>query len=114
METTWWRLCDVVGNVFLAHTLGPLIPVNHGLNARVYLRIVVDHAHLFLATIYHLLTATSEGPQRSQSKFISSWLPEHDDGFSVLQRACQLLDLNPVKHLWDVEEQESQHDVNMD
>jgi len=33
-----------VGGVFSWHTLGPLVPIEHRLNATVYLSIVADHA----------------------------------------------------------------------
>ena len=44
---SWWRWCNGVGNVFLAH-FGLLIPINHRLNTTAYLSIVADHAHLFM------------------------------------------------------------------
>jgi len=34
------------------HTLGPLVPIGHRLNATAYLSIVSDHVHLFMATMY--------------------------------------------------------------
>lgn len=41
------------------HTLGPLIPINHHLDATEYLSIADDHVRPFMATITHLLMATS-------------------------------------------------------
>jgi len=34
------------------HTLGPLVPIGHFLNATAYLSIVSDHVHPFMATMY--------------------------------------------------------------
>ncbi len=45
--------------IFSWHTLGPLVPIEHRLNATAFLSIVADHVHLFLTTVYHLLIATS-------------------------------------------------------
>ncbi len=39
------------------HTLGPLVPTEHRLNAAVYLRIVTDHVHPFMTTVRWLLPA---------------------------------------------------------
>ncbi len=42
--------------IFSWHTLGPLVPIEHRLNATAYLSIVADHVHLQCT---HLLMATS-------------------------------------------------------
>ncbi len=42
----WW--CNGVGDVFLAH----LAPIEHRLNATVYLSIVAGHVHPFMTTVY--------------------------------------------------------------
>jgi len=34
------------------HTLGPLVPIGHLLNATAYLSIVSDHVHPFMVTMY--------------------------------------------------------------
>jgi len=46
--------CGVmVWGVFSWHTLGPLVPIGHRLNATAYLSIVsADHVHPFMATMY--------------------------------------------------------------
>ncbi len=41
----------MVWGVFSWHTLGPLVPIEHCLNATVYLSIV-DHVHPFITTVY--------------------------------------------------------------
>jgi len=46
------RLVVVVWGMFSWHTLGPLVPIGHCLNATAYLSIVFDHVHPFMATIY--------------------------------------------------------------
>ncbi len=38
----------------MAH-LGPLVPIQHRLNATDYLSTVADHVHPFMTTVYHLL-----------------------------------------------------------
>ncbi len=42
----------MVGGMFSWHTLGPLIPIEHRLNATAYLSIVADHVHPFMTTVY--------------------------------------------------------------
>ncbi len=34
------------------HTLGPLVQIEHYLNATAYLSIVADHVHAFITTVY--------------------------------------------------------------
>jgi len=41
--------------MFSWHTLGPLVPIGHSLNAMAYLSIVSDHVH----PLYHSLMDTS-------------------------------------------------------
>jgi len=38
--------------MFSWHTLGPLVPVGHRLNATAYLSIVSEHVQPFMATMY--------------------------------------------------------------
>ncbi len=50
----------MVWGIFSWHTLGPLIPIEHRLNATAYQSIVADHIHPFMTTqCTHLLMATS-------------------------------------------------------
>ncbi len=42
----------LVWMIFSWHTLGPLVPIEHCLNATVYLSIVADHVHPFMTTVY--------------------------------------------------------------
>ncbi len=42
----------MVWGIFSWHTLGPLEPIEHCLNATVYLSIVADHVHPFMTTVF--------------------------------------------------------------
>uniref|UniRef100_A0AAY5JZ80 Transposase Tc1-like domain-containing protein n=1 Tax=Esox lucius TaxID=8010 RepID=A0AAY5JZ80_ESOLU len=42
----------MVWGMFSWHTLGPLVPIGHRLNAKAYLSIVFDHVHPFMTTMY--------------------------------------------------------------
>ncbi len=58
--------------IFSWHTLGILVPIEHGLNAAVYLRFVADHVHPFMTTVTHLLMATSSRIMHRVTKLKSS------------------------------------------
>ncbi len=49
----------MVWGIFSWHTLGPLVPIEHRLNATAYLSIVADHVHPFMTTVYPSSDATS-------------------------------------------------------
>jgi len=52
------------------HTLGPLVPIGHRLNATAYLCIVFDHVHPFMTTMYPwLLPAGKCTMSRSSNHF---------------------------------------------
>ncbi len=51
----------MVWGVFYWQTLDPLVPIEHRLNATVYLSIVSDHVHPFMTTVYHLLMLLPAG-----------------------------------------------------
>ncbi len=48
----------MVWGIYSWHTLGPLVPIEHRLNAA-YLSIVADHVHPFTTTVYSSSDATS-------------------------------------------------------
>ncbi len=49
----------MVLGIFSWHTFGPLVPIEHRLNATAYLSIVADHVHPFMTTVYTSSDATS-------------------------------------------------------
>ncbi len=42
----------MVWGIFSWHTLGPLVPIEHRLNATAYLSIFADHVHPFMTKVY--------------------------------------------------------------
>ncbi len=62
----------MVWGIFSWHTLGALVPIEHRLNATVYLSIVADHVHPFMTTVYHLLMTTSSRIMHHVTKLKSS------------------------------------------
>ncbi len=65
----WW--CNVWG-IFSWHTLSPLVPIEHRLNATAYLSIVADHVHPFMTTVYPSSDATSSRIMHNVTKLKSS------------------------------------------
>ncbi len=98
----------MVCGIFSWYTLGPLVPIEHRLNATAYLSIVADHVHPFMTTVY----PSSDGYFQQdnapchKAQIISDWFLEHDNEFTLLKRPPQLPDLNPIEQLCDVVERE--------
>ncbi len=94
--------------IFSWHTLVPLVPIEHCLNATAYMSIVADHVHHFMTTVY----PSSDGYFQQDSapchkaQIISDWFLEHDNEFTLLKWPPQSPDLNPKEQLCDVVERE--------
>ncbi len=73
--------------IFSWHTLGPLVPIEHRLNAKAYLSIVADYVHPFMTTVY----PSSDGYFQQdnapchKAQIISDWFLEHDNEFTLLK-----------------------------
>ncbi len=62
----------MVWGIFSWHTLGPLVPIEHCLNATAYMSIVADHVHPFMTTVYPYSDATSSRIMHHVTKLKSS------------------------------------------
>ncbi len=77
----------MVWGIFSWHTLGPLVLIEHRLNATAYLSIVADHVHPFMTTVY----SSSDGyfqqdiAQYHKAQIISDWFLEHDNELTLLK-----------------------------
>ncbi len=66
----------MVWGIFSWHTLGPLEPIEHHLNATAYLSIVADHVHPFMTTVYPSSDSyfqQNNAPQSSTHLRLVSW-----------------------------------------
>ncbi len=77
----------MVCGIYSWHTLGPLVPIEHRLNATAYLSIVADHLHPFMTTVYPSSDGYFQQNNASCHKIqiISDWILEHHNEFSLLK-----------------------------
>ncbi len=86
----------MVWGIFYWHTLGPLVPIEHCLNATAYLSIVAYYAHPFMTTVH----PSSDGYFQQDNapchkvQIISDWFLEHDNELNLLKWPPQSPDLN--------------------
>ncbi len=77
----------MVWGIFSWHTLGPLVPIEHRLNAAAYPSIVADHVHPFMTTVH----PSSDGYFQQdnapchKAQIISDWFHEHDNEFTLFK-----------------------------
>ncbi len=62
----------MVWGIFSLHTLGPLVPIEHHLNATANLSIVAEHVHPFMTTVHPSSDATSSRVMHHVTKLKSS------------------------------------------
>ncbi len=76
----------MVWGIFSWHNLGPLVPIEHRLNATAYLSIVADHVHPFMTTVYPSSDGyfQQDNAPRHKAQIISDWFLEHDNEFTLL------------------------------
>ncbi len=81
----------MVWGIFSWHTLGPLVPIEHCLNATAYLSIVADHVHPFMTTVYPSSDGyfQQDNAPCQKAQIISDWFLEHENEFTLLKMAFE-------------------------
>lgn len=77
--------------------------VNAILNSTIYLNIIADHVHSFMAVIF---SGEDGHIQQDNAPFhralsVLNWFEEHQSEFSMFLWTAQFPDFNPIEHLLD-------------
>ncbi len=87
----------MVWGIFSWHTLGPLVPIEHRLNATAYLSIVADHVHPFMTTVCPSSDATSSRIMHHVTKLKSSQTGMWDVTlWDVVEQDIHIMDVQPT------------------
>ncbi len=90
------------------YTLGPLVLIEHCLNATAYLSIVADHVHAFMTTVYPSSDDyfQQDNAPCHKAHITSDWFLAHDNEFTILKWPPRSPDFNSIEQLWDVVKRE--------
>ncbi len=71
----------MVWGIFSWHTLGPLVPIEHRLNATDYLSIVADDVHPFMTSVYPSSDSyfQQDNAPCHKAQIISDWFLKHEN-----------------------------------